>query len=229
MTACTDAAQALKLATDDHDSVVELTRDLVRIPSRGGIYSYEPVLAHMQSWLRGHGLPSRRLTGPDGIPLALVSEITGDRPGPRYVLDACLDTAPFGDEAAWAHPSTSGKIIDGWMDDRGSADSKAGAAIFAHLAARLNAAADILAGSVVLPYDVDEHTGSFGGATAYFTGSKAPDQVDGVMIGYPGIEHVVTGGRASCASACGSARVRCARTAHHPLRASRQSRRRSEK
>jgi acetylornithine deacetylase/succinyl-diaminopimelate desuccinylase-like protein len=46
----------------------------------------------------------------------------------------------------------------------------------------------------VLLLDVDEHTGAFGGARAFFEASGAP-HVDGVMIGYPGLEHVVTGGR----------------------------------
>ena len=48
---------------------------------------------------------------------------------------------------------------------------------------------------MVLLFDVDEHTGGFGGAKAYFEGPGAPDRVDGVMIGYPGLDHVVTGGR----------------------------------
>src|SRR5262249_17056371 len=113
----------------------------------------------------------------------------------RYVLDACLDTAPFGDEAAWAHPPTSGEIADGWLHGRGSSDSKAGAAIFAHIAARLRDTAGGFSGSVVLLFDVDEHTGGFGGAKAYFEDPGATSEVDGVMIGYPGIEHVVTGGR----------------------------------
>lgn len=47
----------------------------------------------------------------------------------------------------------------------------------------------------MLLFDVDEHTGAFGGARAYFEGPDAPDRVDGVMIGYPGIDHLVTGGR----------------------------------
>ena len=51
------------------------------------------------------------------------------------------------------------------------------------------------AGRVVLLFDVDEHTGGFGGAKAYFEGAGAPDRVDGVMIGYPGMGHVITGGR----------------------------------
>ena len=47
----------------------------------------------------------------------------------------------------------------------------------------------------MLLFDVDEHTGGFGGAKAYFEGADAPGRVDGVMIGYPGLDHVITGGR----------------------------------
>jgi len=172
--------------------VVELTRRLVRIPSRGGIDLYEPVLECMSAWLGGHGMACRRVAGPGGATVALACEVPGGRPGPRFVLDACLDTAPFGDEAAWTHPPTSGQIAGGWLHGRGSADSKAGAAIFAHVAARLRDAAGGFAGSVVLLFDVDEHTGAFGGAKAYF---EHAGPADGVMIGYPGLDHVVTGGR----------------------------------
>jgi succinyl-diaminopimelate desuccinylase len=120
--------------------------------------------------------------------------VTGAGPGPRYVLDACLDTAPFGDESAWRRPPTSAVIADGWLHGRGSSDSKVGAAIFAHVLARLKSASSRWAGSVVLLLDVDEHTGAFGGARAFFEDTTAP-RVDGVMIGYPGPDHVVTGGR----------------------------------
>jgi len=102
---------------------------------------------------------------------------------------------PFGDEAAWTYSPLSGEIADGWLHGRGSSDSKAGAAIFAHVAARLRDLAEGFGGSVVLLFDVDEHTGGFGGAKAYFEGPSAPSQVDGVMIGYPGLDHVITGGR----------------------------------
>ena len=85
----------------------------------------------------GTGCAPRRLSAAGGETVAMVCEITGGRPGPRYVLDACLDTAPFGDEAAWTYPPTSGVIDSGWLHGRGACDSKAGAAIFAHVAARL--------------------------------------------------------------------------------------------
>ena len=189
-----DASACLRAARDDHAAVVKLTRELVRIPSRGGIDPYDPVLDYMSSWLTEHGLACRRLTGPGGVTVALMCEITGAGSGPRYVLDACLDTAPFGDENAWTYPPTSGEIIGGWLHGRGSCDSKAGAAIFAHIGARLQQAADQWSGSVVLLFDVDEHTGAFGGAKAYFEGENV-DRVDGVMIGYPGLDHIVTGGR----------------------------------
>jgi succinyl-diaminopimelate desuccinylase len=50
-------------------------------------------------------------------------------------------------------------------------------------------------GSLVLLFDVDEHTGGFGGARRYFEGSGAPGDVAGVMIGYPGTGQLVIGGR----------------------------------
>jgi len=149
----------------------------------------------MAAWLADHGLACRQLSGPEGAVVALTCEVAGGRPGPRYVLDACLDTAPFGDEAAWTYPPLSGEITGGWLHGRGSSDSKAGAAIFAHVAARLQDISGGFGGSVVLLFDVDEHTGGFGGARAYFEGDSAPGRVDGVMIGYPGLDHVVTGGR----------------------------------
>jgi succinyl-diaminopimelate desuccinylase len=186
---------ALGAAREDCDSVVELTRRLVRVPSRAGIDPYGPVLECMSGWLDRHGLRPRQLPSAGGETVAMVCEIAGGRAGPRYVLDACLDTAPFGGEAAWTYPPTSGAIDGGWLHGRGACDSKAGAAIFAHVAARLLLISDQLAGSLVLLFDIDEHTGHFGGARGYFEGADAPDRVDGVMIGYPGPDYVVTGGR----------------------------------
>ena len=41
---------------------------------------------------------------------------------------------------------------------------------------------------------VSRHAGS-GGTYPYFEGMDAPGRADGVMIGYPGPDHVVTDGR----------------------------------
>jgi succinyl-diaminopimelate desuccinylase len=71
---------ALQAAREDYDAVVKLTRELVRIPSRGGIDSYDPVLERMAAWLGEHGLACRRLAGPGGTTVALTCEVGGGRP-----------------------------------------------------------------------------------------------------------------------------------------------------
>ena len=205
-------ADALAMAKDDHESVIELTRELVTIPSRGGVDPYEPVIDRISGWLAQRGLPGTVLRDTTGATVGLTCEVRGSRPGPRWVLDACLDTAPFGDEDAWTHPPTSAVTADGWLWGRGSSDSKVGAAIFCHIAARLAAITDQWRGTLVLLFDVDEHTGGFGGAKRYFEGADAPNDVAGVMIGYPGMDKLVVGG-AACTE------PRCTSTGSLPIRA----------
>jgi succinyl-diaminopimelate desuccinylase len=187
--------QAIRAAADaDHQSVIELVRRLVQTPSRGGIDPYEPVLELVEGWLHERGLRPWRLRDDNGTPVGLACDVEGAQPGPCYVLDACVDTAPFGEAQAWRYPPASGVIVDGWLFGRGSADCKAAVAIFAHLAARLRQQAATLAGRATLLLDADEHTGGFAGARRFFTQQPAP-AVAGVMIGYPGNEQVVVGGR----------------------------------
>ncbi|MCA1600267.1 MAG: M20/M25/M40 family metallo-hydrolase [Acidobacteria bacterium] len=197
-TASTQSVSAMvrDLADADQASVISLIQDLVRIPTRGGIDTYDEIIEYMTRWLESRGLPCRQLTDQaTGSTLALVSDIRGARPGPRYVLDACLDTAPFGDVGAWRYPPTSGTIENGWLHGRGAADSKAAIAIFAHLADRVHRNPTQLHGTLTLLFDADEHTGNFGGAKQYFGGTDTPRDIRGVMIGYPGIDELVIGGR----------------------------------
>ncbi|MFE0043680.1 M20 family metallopeptidase [Streptomyces albireticuli] len=175
-------------------SVVELAQELIRRPSRGGIDNYGPVLAVLEDWLAAHELPHRRLHDATGVLVGLLVEIPGGRPGSWWTLDACVDTAPYGDETAWSFPPASGDIVDGWLHGRGAADSKLAAAMFCHIAADLAPRAADLTGGLAVLLDVDEHTGGFGGARAYLT-DPAAARPAGVMIGYPGLDEVVVGGR----------------------------------
>ncbi|MDM0033662.1 M20 family metallopeptidase [Variovorax sp. J22P271] len=181
------------------DSIVALLQALVRTPSRAGADATEPVLGCMEDWFRRRGLACRRLQGADGQPLGLYAEIAGARPGgPWTVLDATLDTAGFGDAASWTRSPTDPGIEDGWLHGRGSADSKGGAALFAHLLAEFGAAPEGFAGRLGLLLDLDEHSGRFGGARAFFDpppGDGPAPRPDGVLIGYPGMDRIVTGGR----------------------------------
>ncbi len=176
-------------------SVVELAGELIRRPSRAGVDDHEPVLAVLEDWLADRGLPYRRLHDDrTRRTVALLVEIAGARPGPWWVLDACVDTAPYGDEAAWSFPPDAGDVVDGWLRGRGAADSKLAASLFCHIAADLHGRVGDLRGGLAVLLDADEHTGGFGGARAYLAD---PDAVRpaGVLIGYPGLEEVVVGGR----------------------------------
>jgi succinyl-diaminopimelate desuccinylase len=183
-------------ADEDRESVISLIQELVRIPTRGGLDPCEPIIDRVSQWLTEHGLLCRRLHDMDtGRTVALACDIAGHHPGPRYILNACLDTAPFGDLSTWHHEPTSGAIENGWLHGRGSADCKAAIAIFMHIATHLYEARVRLRGSLTLLFDADEHTGNFGGAKRYFGGPDAPGDVLGVMIGYPGMDELVIGGR----------------------------------
>ncbi|MFE5755075.1 M20 family metallopeptidase [Streptomyces massasporeus] len=175
-------------------AVVDLAGELIRRPSRAGLDDHAPVLAVLEDWLTARGLPCRRLYDDARRPVALLVEIAGGRPGPWWALDACVDTAPFGDETAWSFPPTAGDVVEGRLRGRGAADSKLAAALFCHIAAELHGRAGALRGGLAVLLDADEHTGGFGGARAYLAD---PDAVRpaGVMIGYPGFDEVVVGGR----------------------------------
>jgi succinyl-diaminopimelate desuccinylase len=175
----------------DADSILDLASTLVQIPSRAGQDPPEPIIAAIGGWLEGHEVPTSVLHS-DREPVAVLATIEGAGTGPTYCLDACLDTAPFGDERAWRHPPTSGHVEDGQLHGRGAADSKMAVAIFAHLAAELVTVSDRLQGRLLVLFDCDEHSGCFAGAKTFLAHHA---DVAGAMIGYPGTNQVVVGAR----------------------------------
>ncbi len=181
-----------QLITPSVESIVSLTRELVAIPSRGGEDSCEPMIEHVATWLRDHDVAVSVLTADTGRPVAVVGEVIGAESGPTYCLDACLDTAPFGDLSAWRHPPTEPRIVDGWLHGRGAADCKVGVAIFSHLAADFQQLRENLHGRLLVLFDADEHTGDFAGVKTFL---HSYPKVDGVLIGYPGNYGVIVGAR----------------------------------
>lgn len=174
------------------DSIVALTRELVRIPSRGGEDSCEPMLRAVREWLKERGVSAGLLRSKAGEPVGTVVEIAGAEPGPTYCLNACLDTAPFGDPGAWRMPPTEAACADGWLYGRGAADSKVAVATFSHLAVELLPEAHRFHGRLVVFFDADEHTGRFAGVRSFLHEFR---DVAGVMIGYPGTDAVIVGAR----------------------------------
>lgn len=173
------------------DSIVDLTRDLVRIPSRAERDEREPILDHLLDWLEENDAPTGVLTDPTGRRVGVLVTVDSGRPGPAVALNACADTAGFGDESLWSHRPAGAEIADGWLYGRGAADSKVAVSMFAHLAVELLASPPP-AGQMLVLIDVDEHSGRFGGAKAF---QAIAPPLAGMMIGYPGNYGVVAGAR----------------------------------
>lgn len=182
------------MKTGHLESMTALLQELVSCPSRAWENSPEPVLLVISKWLQARSIPHEWLRDEAGLPLGLCGKIQGGRPGPAYLLDATADTAPFGDSNAWHHPPGQATIKDGWLYGRGSADSKAGIAVFCHVLAGLLPESGRLAGTLEFLFDADEHTGRFAGIRKYME-VRAGKPLDGAMIGYPGNDRMVTGER----------------------------------
>ncbi|MBS0525404.1 MAG: M20/M25/M40 family metallo-hydrolase [Proteobacteria bacterium] len=177
----------------DVDGIVALAANLVRSPSRGGIDSPQPVLATLARWLTANGLQPEPLRDADGAWLGVHLRWLAPEPGSIVCLDACIDTAPFGDESRWSRPPASGAVADGRLWGRGAADSKMGAAILAHVVRDLVRGGSLRRGGIDLLLDADEHTGRFGGARAYLAAlERKPDRA---VLGYPDNQELIRGSR----------------------------------
>jgi len=175
------------------DSIVALASELIRRPSRAAIDSPEPVLRQAGNWLSANRLEPHYLANAAGESVGLYVRTLAAEPGPILCLDACIDTAPFGDETRWSRAPASGSIDNGRLWGRGAADSKTGAAILAHVLRDLVHEGLVRRGGVDLLLDADEHTGRFGGVRAYL---QALDrQPDAAVLGYPGNHELIRGSR----------------------------------
>jgi len=179
------------LTEEKQEQIIELARELIKIPSQAGIDSSEGIFKFLNDWLGIRGLESKLLVNNRAEKLGLLITIPGRESQETYCLNACIDTAPFGNLLAWKTPPNSGEIIDGWLYGRGSADSKIAVAIFSYIALLLKEQ-ERPRTNIHFLFDGDEHTGRFGGIKAYL--EINPD-VDGFMIGYPGERGVNIGAR----------------------------------
>lgn len=108
--------------TDLHDSsakhpVVELCRELVRIPSLPG--DEGRLAALVADRMRSAGLAVET----DGLGNVLGVK-KGAVPGPTLLFDAHLDTVPAADPSAWAHEPFGAEVSAGRLWGRGAADTK---------------------------------------------------------------------------------------------------------
>jgi succinyl-diaminopimelate desuccinylase len=139
------SALSTLLAKIDADEVVELTRDLIRIPS-----VYRPgdpdanessVAAFVEAWLRREGFAVAVQPAAPGRP-NVIGSLGEKTPGRRcLLLEGHTDVVTEGDPADWTWPPFGAEMVDRRIYGRGAADMKSGLA-----AAMIAAAAFIRAG-----------------------------------------------------------------------------------
>ncbi|MGH3672017.1 MAG: hypothetical protein ACRDSH_15515, partial [Pseudonocardiaceae bacterium] len=65
-----DHGRVLAAAKEDYDTVIELTRALVHIPTRAGIDPYDPIVELLSNWMRQRGLGTSVLRDDTGAAVA---------------------------------------------------------------------------------------------------------------------------------------------------------------
>ncbi|MCG8649622.1 MAG: M20/M25/M40 family metallo-hydrolase, partial [Pirellulales bacterium] len=138
--------------------LIEITQALVRIPSETPPSDTGEVARAVAELLSGIDGAKTSIHTSE-VPIDnLVSSVRATRPGKRLVLNGHLDTYPAGDAAKWSDDPYSGRLLDGRLYGRGSADMKGGVACLLTAFRTLAAMRDAWVGEVSLVLAGDEES-----------------------------------------------------------------------
>jgi succinyl-diaminopimelate desuccinylase len=147
------------LACINPEELVQLTRDLVRIPSvvrpddPGG--NEAAVALHVERWLSKEGFAVEVQAVAPGRPnvLAWLGEKGAGR---SLLLEGHTDVVTEGNAGEWTHPPFAADVVDGKIYGRGAADMKSGLAAAMVAAAAIRRSGVELNGKLVVGALVDE-------------------------------------------------------------------------
>jgi acetylornithine deacetylase/succinyl-diaminopimelate desuccinylase family protein len=174
-----DAIKAVWAAIDaDPNYVVELTSELVRIPSvnpkfeqAAGLNEEAAVQSVIDKRLKADGFATEQW---DVFPSRpnLVANWDGSE-DKSFILCGHIDVVPTGDADGWARKPFSGEIADGRVWGRGAVDMKGGVAACMAAAHAIRKAGIKLDGRLSIHTVVDEEAGGFGAMDAVKRGKLA--------------------------------------------------------
>lgn len=174
------------LAQIDEAELVQLTRDLVRIPSvvrPGDPTATEAAVAgFVERWFTREGLSVE------------VQPVAPDRPnvvawfgdkgrGRSLLLEGHTDVVTEGDPSQWTYPPFSGELKDGRIWGRGAADMKGGLAAAMVAAAAIQRSGVALGGRLVVAALVDEEADMLG--VRHFCATPIARELDAAIICEP--------------------------------------------
>ncbi len=144
--------------------VIELTRDLVRIPSENPAGSEREMAAFVERWLAEAGVEVGRETAEPGRD-NVVARVRGAGAADPLILLAHMDTVPVGE--GWKMDPFGGEIRAGRLYGRGATDMKGGLAAAMRALKRIAGERGTLRGDLVLCATVDEEGAAMAGATHF--------------------------------------------------------------
>ncbi|MBI2162509.1 MAG: M20 family metallopeptidase [Candidatus Rokubacteria bacterium] len=153
------------LAAVDPDELVELTRELVRIPSvvRPGdpLATEAAVARHVERWLAKEGFDLEVHEVAPGRP-NVVAWLGDKGTGRSLLLEGHTDVVTEGDPREWTHPPFAAELVDGKIYGRGAADMKSGLAAAMVAAAAIRRSGVRFTGRLVVGALVDEEADMLG-------------------------------------------------------------------
>lgn len=147
------------------DAAIELTQQLVRIPSENPTGDEVALSKFIAGWLQEHNIETEILPV-EGERANVLGRVRGAG-GPPLVYIAHMDTVPIGDKAKWQHDPFGGEIVGNLLYGRGSCDMKSGTAAAMIALARIKAQNLTLSGDLLLACTVDEEEAFMKGSHAY--------------------------------------------------------------
>ena len=174
--AAVSAVQA-ELAAE-RDWLVDLTREMVRIPSVNPKFEADPALnreadvqALIDPILAGEGFSTSQWDALPGRP-----NLVADKPGSEersLILCGHIDVVPAGERSQWTVDPFGGEVRDGRLYGRGSIDMKGGVAACVAAARAIRRCGVALRGRLSIHSVVDEEAGGFGAMDAVRRGHLA--------------------------------------------------------
>ena len=179
---CTTRNEVLELAKSKLDDLVQLTSDLIKIPSENPIGTQRDVVDFVKKYLSEAGIACEEVGCNPEHP-CVVAKI-GKEEGFSVILNGHVDVVPAGDRNQWDFDPFSGEITDKCILGRGTSDMKAGVAgILFAMKTRVEAGVE-LNGNIRLHIVSDEESGGEYG-TQWLCANGYAENADACLVAEP--------------------------------------------
>lgn len=149
--------QLVNIVDEGQEELIELTRDLVKIPSDNPPGDTTRISTYLINYLRDHDIKTEVYEPRKGNPNVLATIGGGD--GPNLVLNAHMDQFPSEVGEEWKHDPYDAEIDEGKLYGRGVGDMKAGLSSLVYIFTKIKETDIDLPGKITLTLVSDEETG----------------------------------------------------------------------